>query len=118
MITGCHATDYSDASGMLLLDVKNKCWSKVMCDICGVNTEWLPKLFESYDVIGKMKEEFNLPNAIVTAGEGENAAAAIGTGTVRFRWERAAQYLLHKIIFLWTKIILCILLVMQMEDIV
>ena len=43
----------------------------------------MPKLFESYDVIGKVKEEFNLPNAIVTAGEGDNAAAAIGTGTVR-----------------------------------
>lgn len=29
-MTGIHSTDYSDASGMLLLDVKNKCWSKEM----------------------------------------------------------------------------------------
>ena len=32
MLTGVHACDYSDASGMLLLDVKNKCWSSEMLD--------------------------------------------------------------------------------------
>ncbi len=35
-LTGEFSTDYSDASGMLLLDVKNKCWSKEMLEICGV----------------------------------------------------------------------------------
>lgn len=83
MLTGVSSTDYSDASGMLLLDVEHKCWSKEMCEICSVKEEWLPKLFESYEVTGKVKEEFNLPNAIVTAGAGDNAAAAIGTGTVK-----------------------------------
>ena len=34
-MTGVHATDYSDASGMLLLDVEHKCWSKEMCEISG-----------------------------------------------------------------------------------
>ena len=83
MLTGAHSTDYSDASGMLLLDVQNKRWSKEMCEVCSVKEEWLPKLYESYEVIGKIKEEFCLPNAIVTAGAGDNAAAAIGTGTVK-----------------------------------
>ena len=32
-LTGVNCTDYSDASGMLLLDVKNKCWSKEMIEI-------------------------------------------------------------------------------------
>ena len=49
LLTGVHATDYSDASGMLLLDVKNKKWSKEMMEICDVKEEQLPKLYESYE---------------------------------------------------------------------
>ena len=82
MLTGVFSTDYSDAGGTLLLDVKNKCWSEEMCKICCVNKSWLPKLYESYEVTGKIKSEYGLPNAIATAGAGDNAAAAIGTGTV------------------------------------
>lgn len=86
LLTGVHACDYSDASGMLLLDVKNKCWSKKMLDICSVKTEQMPKLFESYEVIGTVLPEiaFELgisDKAIVVAGAGDNAAAAIGTAT-------------------------------------
>ena len=82
MMTGVHSTDYSDASGTLLLDVQNKCWSKEMCAVCSVEESWLPKLYESYEVIGRMKEEYGLLNAVVTAGAGDNAAAAIGVGAV------------------------------------
>jgi len=87
MLTCVHCTDYSDASGMLLLDVKNKCWSKEMHDICGIGEDVMPKLFESYEVIGTLKkdvaEELDLnESTIVCAGAGDNAAAAIGTGTV------------------------------------
>ena len=86
-LTGVHASDYSDASGMLLLDVRNKCWSGKMCEICGVDGGWLPKLFESYETIGallpEIAEKLGLPGGvIVCAGAGDNAAAAIGTGTV------------------------------------
>ena len=38
-LTGVHCTDVSDASGMLLFDVKNRRWSKEMCDICGIRQE-------------------------------------------------------------------------------
>lgn len=82
-LTGVFSTDYSDASGMLLLDVERKCWSEEMCRICSVEKEQLPALYESYEVIGKVKPQYGLPNAIVTAGAGDNAAAAIGTGTVK-----------------------------------
>ncbi|MBR3754432.1 MAG: xylulokinase [Clostridia bacterium] len=87
ILTGVHSCDYSDASGMLLLDVENKCWSEQMCEICSVKAEQLPSLFESYDVIGTLKteiaKELNLSeNVKVVAGAGDNAAAAIGTGTV------------------------------------
>ena len=86
-LSGVFATDYSDASGMLLLDVKNKTWSKEMIDICGININMLPKLYESYEVIGHISSdianELGLNNdIIVVAGAGDNAAAAIGTGTV------------------------------------
>ncbi len=86
-LTGLHTTDYSDASGMLLLDVKNKCWSKEMLQICGVSERQMPKLYESYEKIGNIlpyvASELGLNNSVyVTAGTGDNAGAAIGTGTV------------------------------------
>lgn len=56
-LCGVFCTDYSDASGMLLLDVKNKRWSEEMLEICGVREEQLPKLFESYEVVGSLKPE-------------------------------------------------------------
>ena len=82
-LTGVHACDYSDASGMLLLDVEHKCWSKEMLDICGVSEGQMPKLFESFQVIGNVTADIGLPKtAKVVAGAGDNAAAAVGTGTV------------------------------------
>ncbi|WP_252234517.1 xylulokinase [Clostridium sp. ZS1] len=86
-LSGVHCTDYSDASGMLLLDVKNKCWSKEMMKICGVTENQLPKLYESYEVVGRLKhniaEELGISsNVKIIAGAGDNAAAAVGTGTV------------------------------------
>lgn len=87
-LTGEHVTDFSDASGTLLLDVKNKCWSREMLDICNVSLEQLPRLAESYEVIGtvlpEISRELGLNNGVkVVAGAGDNAAAAIGTGTVK-----------------------------------
>lgn len=86
-LSGVHCTDYSDASGMLLLDVRNKCWSKEMMEICGVTETQLPKLFESFEVVGTLRkeiaEELGFSESIkVIAGAGDNAAAAVGTGTV------------------------------------
>ena len=87
ILSGVFSTDYSDASGMLLLDVKNKKWSKKMCDICGVDESMLPKLYESYEVTGTVKSEIAkeigfTDNVKVCAGAGDNAAAAVGTGVV------------------------------------
>ncbi len=86
-LTGVHTCDFSDASGMLLLDVEHKVWSKEMLDICGVSEAQMPKLFESYEVIGTVKPEIARTlglseNVKVVAGAGDNAAAAVGTGTV------------------------------------
>ncbi len=59
ILTGVHCCDYSDASGMLLLDVEHKCWSKEMLEICGVSESQMPKLFESYEVVGTLKPEIS-----------------------------------------------------------
>ena len=83
ILTGVFSTDYSDASGMLLLDVEHKCWSDEMCEICGITKDMLPHLYESYEVTGRVKKEYGIPNCVVTAGAGDNAAAAVGTGTVK-----------------------------------
>ena len=87
MLTGVHACDYSDASGMLLLDVEHKRWSAEMLSVCGVTEAQMPRLFESYEVIGTVKPEIAAelglsPDVKVVAGAGDNAAAAVGTGTV------------------------------------
>lgn len=86
-LTGVHATDVSDASGMLLMDVEHKCWSKEMLGICGVCKEQMPRLYESAAPVGTLTAEtaglLGLPqNVTVCAGAGDNAAAAVGTGTV------------------------------------
>ncbi|WP_448946840.1 xylulokinase [Lachnoanaerobaculum sp.] len=87
MLSGNFSTDYSDASGMLLLDVKNKKWSKEMIDICSISEDMLPELYESYEPVGTIKpelaKELGLNEGIkIVAGAGDNAAAAIGTATV------------------------------------
>lgn len=86
-LSGTFCTDYSDASGMLLLDVKNRCWSREMLSICGISEEQMPRLYESYEAVGhltpEMAEKLGLPEkVIIAAGAGDNAAAAVGTGTV------------------------------------
>lgn len=87
ILSGVHCTDVSDASGMLLFDVKNKCWSREMLDICGVKESQMAKIFESYEPVGtilpEMAKKLGLPETVViAAGAGDNAAAAVGTGTV------------------------------------
>lgn len=86
-LSGAYCTDYSDASGTLLLDVKNKCWSKEMIEICGISENMLPRLYESYEVVGTLRpetaSELGLSTEVkIIAGAGDNAAAAVGTGTV------------------------------------
>ena len=87
VLTGIHATDFSDASGMLLLDVEHKCWSEEMLSICNVDKCCMPSLYESYEKVGFVKKEIADKLGIgyevaVAAGAGDNAAAALGTGTI------------------------------------
>lgn len=86
-LSGVHCTDVSDASGMLLLDVKNKRWSQEMLELIGIKEEQLARIFESYQVVGTLTEtaanDLGLTQEVkVIAGGGDQAVAAVGTGTV------------------------------------
>ena len=85
-LCGTFCTDYSDASGTLLLDVEHRCWSKEMLRICGICEQQLPRLFESFETVGCLKPDIAAKlglseNVRVVAGAGDNAAAAVGTAT-------------------------------------
>ncbi len=86
-LSGSFCTDVSDASGMLLMDVKNRCWSEEMLKICCITREQLPTIYESSEVVGTLKksvaDELSFPESVkIIAGAGDNAAAAVGTATV------------------------------------
>lgn len=87
MFTGDFATEVSDASGMQLLDVPGRCWSKEVCDKLGIDMALLPKVYESPEVTGVISEKAAAltglkAGTIVVGGAGDNAAAAVGTGVV------------------------------------
>lgn len=86
-LSGVHCTDVSDASGTLFFDVEHRCWSKLMCEICGIKSSWLPKVLESWQIAGTIKKEIAAELGIsesvkIVAGASDNGAAAVGTGTV------------------------------------
>mgnify|MGYP004628896463 CR=1 FL=1 len=76
-LTGEFATDFSDASGTQLLNIKNRCWSDELLDKFGINKKILPKLYESCEITGYYKD---IP---VVAGGGDNACTAVGCGTIK-----------------------------------
>jgi xylulokinase len=87
-LTGEFATDASDASGTLLLDLRRRSWSDELLQALGIPRHWLPTVFESPDVTGKITAgaaaASGLPAGLtVAAGGGDNAAAAVGNGIVR-----------------------------------
>lgn len=86
-MSGVFATDMSDASGTLYLDVKNRTWSNEMLNVLGISTLQLPKLYESFEVIGNIKKDLadrlDLADDVkIVIGGGDQAVAAIGGGIV------------------------------------
>ena len=87
ILTGEYATEVSDASGMQLLDVPNRCWSDEILDTLEIDKSLLGRVYESCEVTGTLtKKAAELTGlnegTIVVGGAGDNAAAAVGTGVV------------------------------------
>ena len=87
-LTGEYATEVSDASGMQLLDVPNRCWSDEVLEKLGIDKEFLGRVYESVDITGHITKETAEITGLeedtpVVGGAGDNAAAAVGTGIVR-----------------------------------
>lgn len=87
VLTGDYATEVSDASGMQMLDVPNRCWSKELLEILDIDPELLPKVYESCEVTGHISADAAAKTGLsektlVVGGAGDNAAAAVGTGVV------------------------------------
>lgn len=86
-LTGEFATEVSDASGMQLLDVPNRCWSDEVLSALGIDKSLLAKVYESPEITGKISQTVSELTGVpagtpVVGGAGDNAAAAVGTGTV------------------------------------
>lgn len=87
MLTGEFATEVSDASGMQLLDVPNRAWSQEILEKLEIDASLLAKVYESPKVTGVVTREAAeacslIAGIPVVGGAGDNAAAAVGTGTV------------------------------------
>lgn len=86
-LTGEYATEVSDASGMQLLDIANRCWSDEILEKLDIDKSLLAKVYESPEVTGYITEEASKITGVpsgtpVAGGAGDNAAAAVGTGVV------------------------------------
>ena len=86
-LTGDFATEVSDASGMQLLDVPGRVWSAEVLGKLEIPEGWLAKVYESPEVTGHISRQAAeltglSVKTLVVGGAGDNAAAAVGTGTV------------------------------------
>ncbi len=85
-MTGEAATDCSDASGTLWLDVAARRWSEAMLAACDLPREAMPALYEGPEITGALRpavaEAWGLSPAPVVAGAGDQAAGAAGAGVV------------------------------------
>ncbi|MEQ1824448.1 MAG: xylulokinase [Pirellula sp.] len=87
-LTGEFATEVSDASGMLLLDVRNRCWSKELLSKLEIDPSILATVYESEQVTGKLLPEVAAELGLTTdckvvGGAGDCAAGAVGNGIVK-----------------------------------
>jgi xylulokinase len=87
-MTGEYATEVSDASGTLLLDVANRKWSDKLMGILQIDRSLMPRLHESPEITGELHAQAArslglAPGTPVVGGAGDNAAGSVGNGVVR-----------------------------------
>jgi xylulokinase len=85
-MTGDKASDLSDASGTLWVDVARRAWSPAMLTTTGFTDTHMPTLYEGPEPTGRLRAEvagaWGLARVPVVAGGGDNAAGAVGVGVV------------------------------------
>ncbi|HET9495828.1 MAG TPA: xylulokinase [Chloroflexia bacterium] len=87
-LTDEYATEVSDASGTVLLDVRNRRWSAEMLDALDIPREWMPPVYESPEVSARISREAAEATGLregtpIVGGGGDQAAGAVGSGIVR-----------------------------------
>ncbi|OQW46650.1 MAG: xylulokinase [Proteobacteria bacterium SG_bin6] len=86
LMTGDKATDLSDASGTLWLDVAGRRWSSTMLAATQLDERHMPKLFEGTAFTGRLRPtvagDWGMDAVPVAAGAGDNAAGAVGSGVI------------------------------------
>lgn len=86
-MTGDFASDLSDSAGTLWLNTGKRIWSDEVLDACALSQDQMPSLFEGNAFTGELRRElaeaWGMNVVPVAAGGGDNAAGAVGSGTVR-----------------------------------
>jgi xylulokinase len=87
-LSGEYAIDVADASGTLMLDVAERCWSHDILDAVDIDRQLLPDVFESQDICARVTREAAALTGIpagtpIVAGAGDQAAGALGMGITR-----------------------------------
>jgi xylulokinase len=86
-LTGVYATDKAGGAGTLLFDIRQRDWSEEVVRALGIDPAWLPPTFEGTAITGRLTPEAAEATGLrtgtpVVGGGGDQAAAAVGTGTV------------------------------------
>lgn len=86
LLTGTIATDHSDASGSMLYNLANHCWSEEIIDTCELRKPLFPNIIQSDAILGRVTREaaqqFGIPEGVpVIKGGGDLATTALATGT-------------------------------------
>ncbi len=86
-LTGALLTDYSDASGMNLLDITALRWSEETLEAAGIDPEKLPEIVESTQVAGRISDQAAAASGLLSGtpviiGGGDGACATCGAGVV------------------------------------
>jgi len=87
-LTGDKATDVSDASGTLLLNVAQRKWSSEMLTATEISPSLLPRVYESPEITGTISGAASELTGLrvgtpVVAGAGDQAGGAVGIGIVQ-----------------------------------
>lgn len=86
-LTGEYASDMSDASGTLWMDVAKRAWSPSMLEASQLPMDAMPALHEGSDITGYLRADlaarWGMARVPVAAGGGDNAAGAVGVGIVK-----------------------------------